>query len=306
MLPMLKIRRFLVLAFLTLLTAFGAIACNNGEISEADAVIRVGSKDFAEQFILGEMYALALEDGGLSVERKLNLGGTPVAQAGLEAGEIDLYPEYTGTGLLTVLKLPRSSDRAQVYQTVSQAYRDRFNLIWLDPSPMNNSQALIMTQDGSEKHGIQTISEFATKANQLTVIGPPEFQVREDGLPGLKAGYGEFELQEYKAVDPGLRYQGLVNGDADVAVGFSTDGEISALNLLILEDDKDLFPPYQVAPVVRQEILETHPEIAPVLNQVTTQITNEVMQRLNYEVTGKQREPIDVARDFLMQTGILE
>lgn len=306
MLPMLKISRFLVLAFLTLLTAFGAIACNNREISEAGTVIRIGSKDFAEQFILGEMYALALEESGVTVERKLNLGGTPVAQASLEAGEIDLYPEYTGTGLLTILKLPSSSDRAQVYQTVAGEYRDRFNLVWLDPSPMSNSQALIMTQEGSEKHGIQTISELVTKADQLTMIGPPEFQVREDGLPGLKAGYGEFELQEYKAVDPGLRYQGLVNGDADVAVGFSTDGEISALNLRVLEDDKNLFPPYQVAPVVRQEVLENNPEISSVLNRVTGQITNEVMRRLNYEVTGNQREPVDVARDFLRQAEILE
>ncbi|NJO85765.1 MAG: quaternary ammonium transporter [Synechococcaceae cyanobacterium RM1_1_27] len=267
--------------------------------------IRVGSKDFTEQFIIGEMYALVLEEAGLTVERRLNLGGTPVAQAGLLSGEIDLYPEYTGTGLLTVLGLPTLSDPAEVFDTVAAGYEEEFDLIWLDPAPMNNTQALAMTAEGAAEYGIGTISEMAEQASELVMIGPPEFQVREDGLPGIQAAYGNFSLKEYKSVDPGLRYQGLVNGEADVVVAFGTDGEISAFDLVLLEDDQNLFPPYQIAPVVRQEALEAHPEIAEVLNALAPELTDSVMQRLNFEVSGNQREPEDVAREFLVEVGLL-
>lgn len=274
------------------------------QVSRAET-ITVGSKDFTEQFILGEMYALALEAAGFSVERKLNLGGTPVAQAGLLSGEIDLYPEYTGTGLLTVLKLPTSGDPAEVYETVAREYEAQFQLIWLDPAPMNNTQALAMTQARAAELGIATLSDMAAKASELVMIGPPEFQAREDGLPGIQAAYGNFRLKEYKAVDPGLRYRGLVNGEADVAVAFGTDGEIAAFDLVLLKDDKQLFPPYQVAPVVRQDTLEANPGIADALNALSPLLTDAVMQELNYEVSGNQKEPADVARAFLVEAGIL-
>jgi osmoprotectant transport system substrate-binding protein len=279
------------------------IACNRGGSSE---IIKVGSKDFSEQFILGEMYALVIENSGLKVERKLNLGGTPVAQAGLQSRQIDLYPEYTGTALLTVLKLPANSDQKQVFDTVAKSYQEKFKLIWLNPSPMNNTQALAMTQKGAQKYGIKTISNFVTKASQLVLIGPPEFEVREDGLPGIKKVYGDFKLKEFKATDPGLRYKSLNDGLADVVVAFGADGELSAFNLVVLEDDKKLFPPYQVAPVVRQEVLEKNPKLKDILNALAPKLTNETMQRLNYEVSGKKREPADVAKEFLTKEGLLK
>lgn len=300
-----RIHRLFLLPLLALLTATLLIACADGNTNSASSTIRVGSKDFTEQFIIGEMYALVLEKAGLQVERKLNLGGTPVAQAALQSNEIDLYPEYTGTGLLTVLKLPSVADQKAAYDQVSQEYKQQFNLVWLEPSPMNNTQALAMTEAGSQKFGVKTLSEMAAKANQLTMIGPPEFEAREDGLPGIKEKYGNFELKGYKAVDPGLKYKGLVDGEADVAVAFGTDGEISAFNLVVLQDDKQLFPPYQVAPVVRQESLDTNPGIAAALNALAPKLTDETMQRLNYEVSGNQREPADVAKEFLTQEGIL-
>ncbi|MBE9179033.1 quaternary ammonium transporter [Oculatella sp. LEGE 06141] len=300
------IRRRLLFPLLALFTAFTVFACaGGGGTGSSSGAIKVGSKDFSEQFIIGEMYALVLENAGLTVERKLNLGGTPVAQAGLESGEIDLYPEYTGTALLTVLKLPAASDQQQVYQSVSSAYKEQFDLVWLDPSPMNNTQGLAMTQEGSDRFGVTTISEMAARANELTMIGPPEFEVREDGLRGLQTTYGDFQLKEYKAVDAGLRYKGLVDGEADVAVAFGTDGEISAFDLVLLEDDQQLFPPYQVAPVVRQDALDTHPEVAEALNALAPRLTDEVMRQLNYEVSGNQREPAEVAREFLAQEGLI-
>lgn len=304
-----KLTRRALLPVVAISVALSVVACGGGGTSEpagdSGQLIKVGSKDFTEQFILGEMYALVLEEAGLTVERKLNLGGTPVAQAGLESGDIDVYPEYTGTGLVTVLKLPVSSDQDAVFQAVSDGYKEQYNLVWLDPAPMNNTQALAMTQEAAAEYGIQTLSDLAANASELVMIGPPEFEAREDGLPGIKGIYGDFQLKEYKAVDPGLRYTGLVEGEADVAVAFGTDGEISAYDLVVLEDDKNLFPPYQVAPVIRQEALDANPGVADALNALSPLLTDETMQRLNNEVSGNQREPADVAREFLEAEGLL-
>lgn len=300
------IKRSIALFLLVLLTAFTVIACNSAGEGSASAPIKVGSKDFTEEFVLGEMYALMLENQGLSVERKLNLGGTPVAQAGLESGEIDLYPEYTGTALLTVLKLPPSSDRQQVYDTVAKEYKEKFNLVWLDAAPMNNTQALAMTQEKAQQFGIKTISDMVAKASQLTMVSTPEFQEREDGLPGLKRVYGDFSFKKLTPIDAGLRYQALQQGEADVVEAFGTDGQISAFNLVVLEDDKGLFPPYQVAPIVRQEALDANPTIRDALNSLAPKLTDETMRRLNYEVDGNKREPAEVAKEFLTQEGLLK
>jgi osmoprotectant transport system substrate-binding protein len=295
-------RRWFNQACLAVAVALTAAACGGGS---GEDTVSVGSKDFTEQLIIGEMYALVLEENGFTVDRKLNLGGTPVAQAAIESGEIDLYPEYTGTALLTVLNLPTSSDQQAVFDTVKQAYQEQFNLVWLDPSPMNNTQALAMTEEQANALDIRTISDFVAQASSLTLIGPPEFEVREDGLPGLKTAYGDFSLADYKAVDAGLRYRGLVDGEADVAVAFGTDGEINAFNLVVLEDDKALFPPYQIAPIVSQAALDASPGIADALNALSPLLNDEVMRELNYEVSGNQREPADVAREFLVDAGLV-
>lgn len=302
-----RVRRLLMLPLLALLTATIMIACvgGGGNNVSGSSPIKVGSKDFTEASIIGEMYALALEKAGFQVERKLNLGGTPVAQAALQSGEIDLYPEYTGTALLTILKEPAISDQQQVYDKVAAGYKEQFDLVWLEPAPMNNTQALAMTKAASDRLGIKTFSDLAAKADQVVMVGPPEFEVREDGLPGIKAKYGAFELEEYKAVDPGLRYKALNDGEADVAVAFGTDGEIAAFDLVLLEDDKQLFPPYQVAPVVRQQTIDANPGIVEALNAIAPKLDNATMQKLNYAVSGEQREPAEVAKEFLTEAGLL-
>ncbi len=278
----------------------------SGGTTPANTTIRVASKDFTEQFLIGEMYALILENAGYKVERKLNLGGTPIAQAALESGDIDIYPEYTGTGLLTVLQLPTQADQKAVYDAVKQGYQEKYNLAWLDPAPMNNTQALAMTKEASDAFGITTISEMAAKASELRLIGPPEFQEREDGLPGLQKAYGNFQIKEYVSVDPGLKYKGLTEGQADVSVAFGTDGEIAKFGLVVLKDDKGLFPPYQVAPVVRQEVLNANPEVATLLNALAPKLTDATMQRLNYEVSGNKRKFEEVAKEFLQQEGLIK
>jgi len=297
---------------LTILLAMAVmlVGCEAQQLEEAAnddiPTIRVASKDFTESFILGEMYAQLLEDAGYPVERKINLGGTPVVQQALLNDEIDLYPEYTGTGLLTVLQLPVMTDAAEVYQTVKDAYAEQFSLTWLDAAPMNNTQALAMTRARVEELGISTISDLAGQADGLILAAPPEFTEREDGLPGLQQAYGDFSFQNVLAVDPGLRYQALMNGEADVVVAFGTDGELAANDLVVLEDDQGLWPPYQVAPVVRQDLLDGNPTVAEVLNRLAPLLTNETMQRLNYEVSGNQREPMDVAQEFLIAEGLIE
>lgn len=281
-------------------------SCSPAANTPSQTVIRIASKDFTEQFILGEMYAQLLESNGFKVERKLNLGGTPIAQKALESNEIDLYPEYTGTGLLTVLKLPVNTDPTAVYNTVKNEYASRFNLVWLDPAPMNNTQAVAMKRTKAQELGIETISDLVAQASNLIMVGPPEFQEREDGLPGMRQVYGDFNFKEYKSVDPGLRYQAINEGQADVTVAFGTDGEIAAFDLVVLRDDKGLWPPYQVAPVIRKEVLDANPKIAEILNGLAPLLTDEAMQQLNFEVSGKQREPADVAREFLQQQGLIK
>lgn len=269
--------------------------------------IKLATKDFTEEFIVGQMYKMLLEQAGAKVDYKQSLGGTPVVQAAMEKGDVELYPEYTGTGLATVLKQPTTGlDAKQTYDQVSKGYADKYKFVWLDPAPMNDTQALAMTQQGSQKFGVTTISQMVAKASDLTMIGPAEFQEREDGIPGIMKTYGNFKLKSYIAVDPGLKYQGLLQGKADVSVAFGTDGDIAANNLIVLKDDKNLFPISQITPVITQKALDANPGVKTVLNALSALITDQVASRLNNEVDGKKREPADVAKEFLQQSGLLK
>lgn len=269
--------------------------------------IVVGSKNFTEAFILGHMYALMLESAGFEVEREIGLGATPIAHAAILAGEIDLYPEYTSTALLTVLEADPINDRDAVYQAVSEAYAQEFDLIWLDASPFNNPQALATRKEVSDEHGVTTYSELSAVADQLSIGAPPEFFEREDGLRGLQTAYGGFDFANSVQLDPGLRYEALLNGDVDVVLAFGTDGQISGYDLVLLQDDQSFFTPYPVAPVVRADVLAAEPGIASILNSLAPHLTNEVMQTLNWSVDGHdKREPEAAARDFLVSKGLIE
>jgi osmoprotectant transport system substrate-binding protein len=285
---------------LTLLAAAPlAVSCARGD------ALKVGSKNFTEELVLGELYAQSLEHAGLAVTRKLNLGTTDIAMAALKRGEIDLYPEYTGTALLNVLHLPPESDPARSFNTVKRAYEQQFGLVWLNAAPMNDTQALAMTQSVAGNYALGKLSDLAVKANELRLGAVPEFLTRADGLPGLQKRYGGFHFKQTKIVDNGLKYQALEHGDVDVIIAFSTEGQLKANSLVVLEDDKHLFPSYAVAPVVRKAVLTAKPALAEPLNKLSPLLTNDVMQNLNLQVDGPQkREPADVARDFLKQSGL--
>ncbi len=270
--------------------------------------IKVGSKDFTEEFIVAEMYAQLLENAGFKVERKLNLGGTPIAQAAITKGDIDLYPEYTSTGLLTILKQKPIQDPKQIFNAVKSGYEEQFKLTWLDPSPFNDTQALAMTQAGSDKNGIKTFSDLSQKASNLVLGGPAEFLAREDGLPGLQKAYGGFQFKDVKQLGTGsLRYQALLDGQIDVVVAFGTDGQIQGNHLVLLKDDKTFYPIYNIAPVVRMDTLQKYPQIADALNKLAPKLTDDVMSGLNWQVDGPdKKEPAAVAKAFLQQNGLLK
>ena len=310
----------ILLAFTTLvgvlLTACGAPAQTTQPTAAPQpapaeaAPVRIGSKNFTEAILVAEMYALALEDAGIRVERKFNLGATPVAHTALVNGEIDLYPEYTSTGLLEVLKQAPIADAKGILEAVRKGYEEQFKLTWLEPSPFNNTNALAMTRQRAEELGIRTYSDLVARSGELKLGGPPEFPERED-TKGLMAAYGfdpKFIGDNFVQLDTGaLRYEALTKGDIDVVVAFGTDGQINGLGLALLEDDKNYYPIYQIAPVIRQDTLAANPAIAETLNKLAPLLTNDVMSGLNWQVDGPEKKEIaDVARTFLQQQGFIK
>jgi osmoprotectant transport system substrate-binding protein len=289
---------------LGILLAMVLSACSG---SASSAPIKVGSKDFTEEFIVGEMYALMLENEGFKVERKHNLGGTPVAQAAITKGDIDLYPEYTSTGLLTVLKKDPIADPAQILSTVKSGYEQQFKLTWLTPSPFNDTNGLATTQAVADKYGLKTYSDLAAKASELRFGGPAEFAEREDGIKGLAKTYGGFVPKELKQLGTGpLRYDALKNGDIDVVVVFTTDARIASDKLVVLQDDKTFYPIYNIAPVVRQDTLQSNPKIADALNKLAPLLTDDVIAGLNAQVDIEGKEFAAVAKAFLDSAGLLK
>jgi osmoprotectant transport system substrate-binding protein len=264
--------------------------------------LRVGSKNFSEELFLGELYAQLLEKAGLQVERKSDLGSTQIAMEAMQRGEIDLYPEYTGTALLVVLKLQAANDPHAVYATVKRKYEQRYAMTWLDPSPFDDTQALAAMPAVAQRYNLRTLSDVSRAAPQLRLAVTAEFLNRPDGLPGLRHAYGGFNFKQIVQVDIGLRYQALQNNRADIAVAFSTDGEIVEYNLVVFEDDKHAFPPYQAAPVVRDAALAKFPSIAPTLNKVAPLLDETTVRNINLAINGPQkREPADVVHDFLQK-----
>lgn len=322
--------------------AASALAAANPAVFAQDGPVVVGSKDFTEQFVLGNMYLLVLQDMGLETEDALNLGGTQIAHQALESGDIDTYPEYTGTALVEVLGMTVEDVMAQfesatpvaesatpvgdddetagatpatggpsladyVYNVVREAYQEQFGLTWLAYSPFNNTQALAVRREFAEENNLETISELAEIAGDLSISAPADFPEREDGLLGLQRVYDAgFNDIETLPVAPGLKYQALLDGEAEVVLAFGTDGQIAGYDLVVLEDDLGLWPPYNVAPIVRSEVLDANPDIEQRFNEVTTSLTGEAMSGLNWRVDGDENaEPGDVAREYLEENGFI-
>ena len=272
--------------------------------SQAQQVVRVGSKNFTEQFVLAEIYAQALESAGIKTEKKLNLGGTLIAQKAMEEKQIDFYPEYTGTMLLAVLKAEPMTDPKAVYDKVKEAYA-KMGLVLMNQSNLNNGYSMVVRPETAQKYKLETLSDLTKVAKELKIGAGPEFRDRKDGLPGLKDKYG-MVFGEDLQMAIGLRYQALKSDQVQVVNGYSTDGLISALKLKRLRDDKNLWPPYFVVPVIRREALEANPKIGEVLNRVSALLDEATMAQMNLQVDGDKLEPRDVARDFLKTKGLVK
>jgi osmoprotectant transport system substrate-binding protein len=296
-------------ALLSSCTGYPAPA-NQGLPPRTSETVRIGSKDFTEAILVAELYAQILEEEGLTVERNFNLGATPIVHAAMLNGEIDLYPEYTSTGLQEVLNdTTRYPDAGAILDAVRKAYETQFQLTWLDASPFNDTNAFATRPEIAAKYGLATYSDLAANAAALRLGGPAEFPDRVD-THGLDEAYGGF-IDDFKAFKPlgtgTLRYDALRNGEVDVIVAFGTDGRIKGDDLLLLDDDKGFYPVYNIAPVVRMDVLAQHPEIAGALNAVAPLLTDEVMSGLNYQVDGPDKQAVeDVVRTFLQENGLVE
>lgn len=266
--------------------------------------VRVGSKNFAEDITVAEIYAAALERANIPVERHMNLGSTQIATAAMQRGDIDLYPEYTGTGLIDVLHKPPMRDAQQIYKTVKSTYEQQYRITWLMPSPMNDSQGLATTQAVAQRYNMRTLSQCARLAPQLRLATIAEFLTRSDALPGLQSYYSGFHFKSNRTYEIGLQYQALLGGDAEVSTAFTTDSQIGTENLIVLEDDRHFWPAYNIAPVVRQSALKTHPQIAAVLNRISPLLTDTAVRELNYQVNVKHADPADAAQQFLKEHAV--
>jgi len=281
---------------------FVAVAAGLFAVS-ALAQIKVGSKNFTEQFVVAEIYAQALEAAGLKVERKLNLGGTLIAHKALEEKQIDLYPEYTGTMLLVVIKAEPMTDQKAVYDKVKSEYAGK-GFVVLNEAPLNNTYNMVVRPETAAQYKLETLSDLARVSKELKLGAGPEFRDRKDGLPGLKAKYG-IEFKDDLQMAIGLRYQALANKQIDIVNGYATDGMISALKLKRLKDDRNLWPPYYLVPVVRKDALDANPKIAEVLNRVNAMLDETSMAEMNYKVDNDKEEPKNVARAFLRAKGVV-
>ena len=261
--------------------------------------IRVGSKNFTESIVIAEIYAQSLENAGLRVERRLNLGSTQIALAAMQRGDIDLYPEYTGTALIDVLHHAPGNDPREIYAIVRDAFAKTYGLNWLDASPMNDSQGIATTPAIAQRLHVRTLSDLARASSNLRLATIPEFLARPDGLPGLRKRYGGFAFASIRTYDIALKYQALLEGQADVATAFTTDGTIETQHLVVLDDDKHLWPAYNVAPVVRRETLAREPRIASILNALSPSITDTAARQMNAAVEDGKQDPADVASRFL-------
>lgn len=261
--------------------------------------IRVGSKDFTEQEILCYMTSQAIENNtDIEVEEECNLGGAQVVFSALENNSIDLYIDYTGTDYTDILDHEPISDVNLVYNTVKNELKEKYDIEVLQQMAFNNTYALAVTQELATRYNLKTISDLTRVSKDLVIAPTLEFINREDGLPGLKKTYG-LEFKDTIGIDGSPRYTALQNNNAQVIDAFTTDGLLRKFNLVVLEDDKNFFPPYNAIPLVRGETLEKYPEIETILNQLGPYLTDTVMQELNYQVDELGKSPETVAEEFL-------
>ncbi len=272
--------------------------------SQQTAIV-VGSKPFGESFLLAEMFAQLLESRGMAVEKRFGLAATEIAFQALRTGAIDVYPEYTGTGLVAILDEEPSGTPAEIFRHVATTFRERWGIHWMPPLGFENTFAIAVRRESAEADSLRTLSDLARVARGYIGGFTPDFIGRGDGLPGLQQAYG-LQTREVRSLMQAVKYQALALGEVDVIDGYSTDGRIDQYDLVVLIDDRAFFPPYEAAPLVSRRLWETRPEAVRALSELAGTLDVETMRGLNrrLEVDGDELE--DVARDALRTLGLVE
>ncbi len=299
-----KVKRY-ILAGASLLVIIGLISTQIGGNVQGGKVITIGSKNFTEQAIVGNLVADLIEARtDITVDRKLELGGSQVCFSALKAKEIDMYVDYTGTAYGEYLKHTPISDVQKVYDTVKKELKEQYDIDTLNQLNFNNTYTLAVTKETAKEYGLVTISDLAKVAEELSAGVTFEFANRDDGVPGLKKLY-EFEFKDLMTLDDGPRYIALSNEKVDVIDAFSTDGLLKKFNLVTMKDDKQFFPPYYAVPLITGDALNKYPEVSKVMEELATVLSNDVMMELNYKVDELQQAPDVVAKEFLKEKGII-
>ncbi len=277
------------------------VACER----QANRIV-VGSKNFTEQLILGELFAQIIEARThLPVERRFYLAGTFICQQAILAGRIDIYPEYTGTALTAVLRQQPGSDKQEVYRRVQQDYQSRFGLSVGPPLGFDDTFAMVIRGEDARRLNLKTLSQAAAFTPQWRAGFGYEFMERPDGYKGLVASYGLRFAEAPRIMDLGLITRVLKDRQVDLIAGNNTDGLIQAFDFFVLEDDHHYFPPYEAVAIMREEMLKQHPEVGAALGELAGAISDDDMRRLNYAVDGEHRDAAAVVKEFLQQRKLI-
>lgn len=295
------------LVLLVLLMTISGCSNNSETTKEYSGKVVIAGKPMTEQYILVEILSQLIEaKTDLEVEQKQGIaGGTSNIHPAMEKGEIDIYPEYTGTGWLFVLKEDLINDPQELYEAVKKAYSEEYNITWSGLYGFNDTYALAIQNDVAMEYGIETYSDLGEYSSELRFGAEYDFYEREDGYPGLVDLYG-FDFNEKAELDIGLKYQAIGTDQVDVINAFSTDAKLKEYNLLVLEDDKLFFPSYFAATLIRNETLEEYPELEEVIEMLTGTISNDEMTEMNYMVEIENVDAKDVAAKFLADKGLVE
>jgi osmoprotectant transport system substrate-binding protein len=288
------------------LAIFAALTLFSCAPSHADRIV-IGSKNFTESLMLGELMAQQIEEHThLKVERRFYLAGTYICQQAMLAGRIDIYPEYTGTALTAILKQKVGGEKGDVYQRVKSEYEKRLGLTLSPPFGFNDTFAMEIRGDDARRLNLKTISQAAAFAPHWRAGFGYEFMERPDGYPGLAAAYGLHFAAPPRIMDLGLLAPALKDRQIDIAAGNATDGLIRAFDLFVLDDDRHYFPPYEAVAVIREQTLRQHPEVGQALAELGGKISDREMQELNYALDGQHRDVKDVAHEFLRSKGLVQ
>jgi osmoprotectant transport system substrate-binding protein len=292
-----KIRKF-ILAVVEVIFLFAVFVNGAGAADGSAKKIVIGAKPFAENQIVAKLYQYALEEHGFTVEFVTGLDNTVIWTA-LENGDIDLYPEYTNTGIANVLKLSPIFDPDEAYRVAKTQYKEKLNIVWLEPSTINNTYCLVVPKKVADKLGLADISDVQVHAGELVAVqGGVNWEERADHLQAMEAGYGKFEFKERKTFDAGLKYVILLNGQGDVTMGYTTDPQLEDSNLVTLTDSKGIWPPYHLTPIIRQDKLTQYPEIENILNNITRKLETQATIKLSASVVLRHEEYDEVAKEF--------